>query len=183
MEIVGERVMLRDFCQEDIEDHIRWNTVFTEWKEWDTPWQQNVVFDAEEYRRKQQQRCRETLSQGRMRYSLEIELLGESHSHIGFCNVYTIGKNYEPTEKEIDYCIGIDIPEKKYRKNGYGKDAFQLYINYLNEQGIRDVYTQTWSGNKAMIALAQSLSFSLCQRKNDVYQKDGVSYDYMTFVR
>lgn len=32
-------VILRDFIESDIEDYVRWETVETEWKLWDAPWE------------------------------------------------------------------------------------------------------------------------------------------------
>ena len=37
MEIKGQKVLLRDFIKEDIADRINWETVETEWLEWDAP--------------------------------------------------------------------------------------------------------------------------------------------------
>ncbi len=41
MEIIGIRIKLRPFTKNDIADYIRWNTLETEWMEWDAPWKEN----------------------------------------------------------------------------------------------------------------------------------------------
>lgn len=50
MEIKGQKVLLRDFIKEDIEDRIRWETIETEWLEWDAPWEmeEEEPFNPEE---------------------------------------------------------------------------------------------------------------------------------------
>ncbi len=39
MEIKYQNVVLRDMRESDIEDEIRWNTVETQWAQWDAPWE------------------------------------------------------------------------------------------------------------------------------------------------
>lgn len=40
-------VILRDFIEADIEDYVRWETVETEWKLWDAPWEHEGKTDEE----------------------------------------------------------------------------------------------------------------------------------------
>lgn len=40
-------VILRDFIQADIEDYVHWETVETEWKLWDAPWEHMGQTDAQ----------------------------------------------------------------------------------------------------------------------------------------
>ncbi len=40
-------VILRDFIKADIEDYVRWETVETEWKLWDAPWEHVGQTDAQ----------------------------------------------------------------------------------------------------------------------------------------
>lgn len=212
MEIIGKKVILRDYRESDIEDHVRWNTTETEWKKWDTPWVRTTVFDEAAYRDKMNRKCQKELSSQQIRFSFEIccfsemrqavsgkeqTILGKEQTvsgkefsdsnkgqeiHIGWMNAYTINRSYEPTDADGDIAIGIDIPEPAYRGQGYGKEAFSLFMNYLRQQGYRDLYTQTWSGNEGMIKLAKSLGFTLCARKNNIWTVDGTQYDGLTFV-
>lgn len=69
--------------------------------------------------------------------------------HIGWiCSYINLG--YRENKDNI-LAIGLDIPEKQHRKKGYGSEAFQMYIDYLRKHGYKSFYTQTWSGNLAMI--------------------------------
>ena len=38
MEIAYRDILLRDRREQDIADWIRWNTVQTQWTQWDAPW-------------------------------------------------------------------------------------------------------------------------------------------------
>lgn len=60
--------------------------------------------------------------------------------------------------------MGIDIPDLKHRRNGYGKQALLTYIEYLKSHGIHQVYIQTWSGNLSMLKLAEKHGFIECGR-------------------
>lgn len=52
MRLENDKVILRDFIKEDIEDIIRWETIETEWQLWDTPWENNNEFNSQEYKEK-----------------------------------------------------------------------------------------------------------------------------------
>lgn len=39
MEIAYRDILLRDRREQDIADWIRWNTVQTQWTQWDAPWE------------------------------------------------------------------------------------------------------------------------------------------------
>ena len=77
--------------------------------------------------------------------------------------------------------IGLDIPCVDYRNHGCGTEAFQLYIDYLKEHGYRRFYTQTWSGNQAMIKVAGKLGFIETARIRDCREVNGKKYDAITF--
>lgn len=46
---------------------------------------------------------------------------------------------------------------------------------------ISEIYTQTWSGNKRMIGLANKISFEECMRKSNIHKFNGKLYDDLTF--
>ncbi len=37
-----DHIILRNLCETDIDNNIRWNTIDTEWRLWDAPWSGNV---------------------------------------------------------------------------------------------------------------------------------------------
>ena len=54
MEFRDRNVVLRDMREADIEDEIRWNTLETQWAQWDAPWEsleELKHFDPDAHRR------------------------------------------------------------------------------------------------------------------------------------
>ena len=79
------------------------------------------------------------------------------------------------------YAFGIDIPHVPCGGKGYGYEAFRAAIVYLTEHGLKDIYTQTWSGNERMIALAKKLGFVEFKRKSGIRIVNGNNYDAITY--
>ena len=78
--------------------------------------------------------------------------------------------------------VGICICEPTYRGRGCGTLALKQFIRYFREQGEKKLlFTQTWSDNAAMIALARKLSFRKVQRIKDLREVDGRRYDALTY--
>ena len=55
------------------------------------------------------------------------------------------------------------------------------FIGYLRQQGVDDIYLQTWSGNERMIHIAQKMGFAEHRRKAGIRTVRGKSYDGLTF--
>lgn len=73
MEIKGQKVLLRDFIKEDIADRINWETVDTEWLEWDAPWEmEEESFNPEKYRSLMNKRLSTKQDPNRFRYGFQI---------------------------------------------------------------------------------------------------------------
>ena len=77
--------------------------------------------------------------------------------------------------------VGIDIPDSKARGKGYGAQALCMFIKYLLDKGIDDIYTQTWSGNERMIHIAEKIGFEEYRRKKEFRLVRGKKYDGLTF--
>jgi len=102
-------------------------------------------------------------------------------THIGWCNVYHIDNEFNYTING-GYCtIGINIPCLKARRKGYATSAWKLLIEYLLSKNIEDIYTQTWSGNTRLIALANKVGFEECNCNIGERSVKGVLYDGLTF--
>ena len=177
MEIKYEDIILRDMVDSDIQDYVRWFTKETEWGNWDAPWEQ---FEGDE----ESERVGWTeyfdsikeLPEDVIRWKFEIEHNGV---HVGWVSSYT-DLEWMENEAEIP-AIGIDIPEKKYRKNGVGTKVLKGFMEYLKEKGYQSVYTQTWSGNTPMLRVAEKLGFKEIARKKEHREVDGKTYDALTF--
>lgn len=181
MEIKGQKIILRDFIEEDIEDRIRWETIETEWLEWDAPWEMEEDFSPEEYRSLMNKRLSIKQDPNRFRYGFQICTNDEDEKHIGWINAYYIDDDFCYTKADGKLTIGIDIPDLSSRRKGYGTEAWSLYINYILDNGIEHIYTQTWSGNIRVIGLMKNLGFEECNREKDFRIVRGSLYDGLTF--
>ena len=180
MEIKGQRVFLRDFVEEDIGDRIRWETIETEWLEWDAPWEEEP-FDPDEYRSRMKKRLSIEQDPDRFRHGFQICINDETQKHIGWINAYHIDNDYCYTSDDGKFTIGIVIADLGSRRKGYATEAWNLYIKYALDSGIEDIYTQTWSGNTRVIGLMKKLGFEECHREEGIRMVRGELYDGLTF--
>lgn len=177
MEIHRGSITLRDTTEADIEDDIRWNTVETQWRFWDAPWETHDPFDAESYRRQQLEWLGAPKDENRFRNFLELDYEG---LHIGVVSSYRVNEDFSFDMEGRHRCIGILICEPDFWGRGIGSKAYMAYIDYLFSRGIDELYTQTWSGNLRMVRLAQGLGFSECHRQVDFTEVQGKMYDNLT---
>ena len=182
MEIRGQKVLLRGFIKEDIEDRIRWEIIETEWLEWDAPWEvEEEPFNPEEYRSMMNKRLSIKQDPNRFRHGFQICINDGTKKHIGWINAYHIDNNYCYTSGDGKLTIGINIPDLSSRRKGYATEAWSLYIKYALGNGVKDIYTQTWSGNMRVIGLMKKLGFEECHRKEGLHIVRGDLYDGLTF--
>ena len=181
-----ERLILRDFCKDDIDKRVEWWTKDCEWQNWDAPWEKEEVSDTDGSLKELidefnifAERCAQKKDND-IRYSFQIEVK-DTGEYIGWISCYCIDDDYSYTDEDGKYAFGIDIPPKSCRGSGYGYEAFDAAIKYLIKKGVTEIYTQTWSGNKPMIALAAKLGFEEIKRKKDFRIVDGQKYDGLTF--
>ncbi len=184
MKILYENIILRDMIESDIDNYVRWFTTETEWSDWDAPWEP-VGSDEETERhswREYYEAVKDRPDDAR-RCKFEIEWNGR---HIGWVSSYLIDENYEwigkPEEGQIFHrAIGIGICESGLWGNGIGTNALRAFMNYYFENGVDELYTQTWSGNVRMISCAEKLGFKECNREVGFREEGGEEYDGLTF--
>ena len=170
-------LILRDMIQSDIEDYVRWFTTDTEWGEWDSPWEafEDSEEDVREFWTKRYESTKDLPSDvTRRKYELELD-----GKHIGWICSYT-NLGYMENKDNL-LAIGLDIPCNENRRKGYGSKALKMYIEYLKEHGYKSFYVQTWSGNAAMIKVAEKLGFREIYRKENFRKVDGKMYDAITW--
>ncbi|MDE6261093.1 MAG: GNAT family N-acetyltransferase [Oscillospiraceae bacterium] len=189
MEIKHQNIILRDMREGDIDDEIRWNTVQTEWALWDAPWETEEElrdFDPEQHRKKEL----EWIAKPKPNHRRSLEIDTADGVHLGAVSCYCIDKdcNWQETAPQTEeerqaarWAVGIDIHEPAYWGGGWGTQALAAFIRYHLNGGYADLYTQTWSGNFRMIALAEKLGFRECRRKEGIRQVRGGTYDGLTF--
>jgi len=168
MLLKNDKIMLRHFKSEDIEKHIDWVTVETEWKEWDAPWEWLSEADDIDYIERRKSLLDKPTNSRLMIETLAGELVGEVNS-------YYIDGDCEKL------AVGIGIPPLSARRKGHAYAALTLFMEHLFKT--RDVlYTQTWSGNMRMIALAEKIGFKEVRRLKDLREVNGEKYDGLTFA-
>ncbi len=191
MMIMNDQLVLRDLRQDDISRRLHWETEENEWQLWDAPWEYENLSKDEALKNLESYRASLTRQADRLanpdnngkRNGFEIEerLTGR---HIGWVGSYMIDAQYRicSDEKEsIGLAVGIDIPDMSARGKGLGLEALRLFIAYIKETSSATVYTQTWSGNRRMIALAEKLGFVEINRYAGIRQVRGETYDGLTF--
>ena len=189
MRIFGEDIILRDFIESDIEKRIYWETVETEWQQWDAPWEYEGLSETEKESELQEYiqsmhrwvKYDEQLPAEKTRYRFQIALRNEQQDYVGWCTAYCIDADYNYTDDEGYLAVGINIPELTARGKGYATQALCMFIKYLSEQGEAPIFTQTWSGNHRMIHVAEKIGFEECRRKKDLRTVRGQKYDGLTF--
>ncbi len=183
MRIEHKNIVLRDMIESDIENYVRWFTTETKWSDADAPWE--PIKSDEETERNSWREYYETVKDipdDARRRKFEIEWNGR---HIGWVSSYLIDENYEwigkTEEGQIFYrAIGIDICESDVWGNGIGTNALRAFMNYYFENGVDELYTQTWSGNVRMLRCAQKLDFVECNRNVGIREMNGEKYDGLT---
>ena len=175
-------VLLRDMIESDIEDYVRWFTDTGEendWVYWDAPWEQETSTEEDEraFWTAYYESIRR-LAPDAPRWKFEIEADG---AHIGWVSAYDDLGYLENLDKIP--AIGIDIPERRHRRHGYGREALTLFLDYLKSRGHTCVFTQTWSGNAPMLRLAERLGFREYARAKDLRTVNGQKYDAVTLIK
>ena len=180
-------IILRDMRESDIDDDIRWYTEETDWAQWDAPWEMEADlanFDPAAYRR----RAHGWLAKPGLGHRTSLEIETEEGVHIGHVAAYCLDEDFNLRKlstgedpRAARWAVGIDICESAYWSGGWGTRALTAWVRYYLEAGYTDLYTQTWSGNTRMIALAEKLGFRECRRKAGIRQVRGGSYDGLTF--
>jgi|GEM_PF-307701 len=164
--MTNKNITLRYIKESDISDYIRWTTTDIEWYDWDAPWETD---DGGNFVIAQMASLEKT---PQIYSKLEIDTI--DGKHIGWVSSYNINNDHDKT------AVGIGIPTVNDRGKGYGKNALTLFMAYLfASKSI--LYTQTWSGNAAMIRLAESIGFAETGRIKNLREVKGKRYDALTF--
>lgn len=188
MEIKNDTIILRDFAIGHLPGRVRFETADTEWKLWDAPWEHEGLSAEEEKAELDallpllhaRARRNMSLGEGELRHGFEI-FARDTGAHIGWVNSYSL-------DDEMDYsqaatrrtAVGIVIADPAQRGSGRGTAALGLFISHLLGHGLAELYTQTWSGNAPMLALAGRLGFEECLRKPGLRTVRGQTYDGLT---
>ena len=183
-EITYRNIILRDMIESDIEDWIRWETVDTEWTEWDGPDLESAPFVETEFRSE----CEELLKGPRTGFRNFFELATSDGKHIGMVVSGLTGDNFKylsraeiQAGKKSYPTIGIVICESCDWNRGLGTQALTAFCRYLLDHGKSELRLQTWSGNIRMVRCAEKIGFVECNRIVGNRHIRGGTYDGLTF--
>lgn len=185
----NSKVILRDFIASDIPKRLHWETEETEWQLWDAPWEYENMSPEERaaglqsYRKNMENWVAyyQNLPPEQRRTGFQIVTNDQSQTYIGWINSYRIDAQYCFSNSGDLCAVGIDIPSLSARGKGYAAAALTLFIDYLLNQGEKDIFTQTWSGNVRMIHLAHKIGFEECCVKKEFRAVGNQKYDGLTF--
>lgn len=184
MKIKYRDIILRDMEGSDIEDWVRWNTIETEWMDWDGPDLPCDPFDEVLFRKE----CADQLSEPPVGIRNTFELDTADGVHLGMVSSYLTDENFEHLSrkdakdtKNCYHTLGILICESRHWSRGLGRQALTAFCKYCLDNGITAIRLQTWSGNVRMIRCAQRIGFVECNRFSGNRHIRGKVYDGLTF--
>lgn len=187
VEIRYRDIVLRDMVESDIEDWIRWETIATEWKDWDGPdLDSGEPFDADAFRTESM----ETLNHqwdSKFRYFFELDTA--DGTHIGMVSSYATGADFQhigswkkaEEQGEFWHTLGIVICESRNWCRGLGAQALTAFCRQYLDHGFTNIRLQTWSGNIRMVRCAEKIGFREVNRFAGNRHIRGGVYDGLTF--
>lgn len=177
-------IILRNLIESDIEDWIRWETVQTEWMDWDGPDLEAPPFVEEEFRAE----CDALLKNPPIGFRNFFELDTAQGKHIGMVTAGLTGDNFQYlTREELEagtkyyHTIGIVICESSDWSRGLGTQAVVAFCKHFLNHGRTDIRLQTWSGNIRMVRCAEKVGFVEINRIVGNRHIRGGVYDGLTF--
>lgn len=176
-------ITLRDFTEHEIEDEIRWMTTETEWIKADTPWESIEPTDADELRKELSDIVKESLED--FVWSRK-EVFVDNH-HIGFVSKYPLNTSeYVETfplgnNESERTAVGIEICESVFWNKGYGTEALKEWLKYCFKSEEKEIFLETWSGNKRMIKCAEKCGFKLCEKVSGTHMIGSEQYDSLLY--
>ena len=176
MKIMGQRLALRDWIEEDLSAYEKWLQPENLWHEYDGPYYSKPTpKDIEEIIN----RLRDQISKGDFpdpRRNLVIADL-DTDRLIGRVS------RYWQSQETLWLCVGISIYDPGDWNRGFGFEALGLWCDHLFAQPmeLHRLDLRTWSGNVGMIRLAEKLGFQLEARFRDARIVDGEYYDGLGF--
>lgn len=182
----NDRVLLRDLVESDLEKRLYWEAEETEWQLWDGPWDyegkspQELEEEREDYLSGLRRRVEQPLPDDATRWSFQI-VEKATGVYVGWVNSYFIDDDCSIDDSGHKLALGLDLPDPASRGRGLGTAALGLVIQYFFARGYTELYTQTWSGNLPMQALAAKLGFREYRRKPGLRLVRGERYDGLTF--
>lgn len=152
MVVTGSCLSLRDEPRDgDDEDLFRWLNL-EEWSYYDEPDQPFRPVSRDEFERRLEARRRNSRPTVATSHTWHVDTA--EGRHIGWVSYYGL------EEQRGHAHVGIDLPDPESWGRGYGSEALALLVDHLfHEKGLQEVRTDTWSGNRRMMRLAEKCGF------------------------
>lgn len=183
-EIHYRDIVLRDMVESDIADWVRWQTVQTEWMDWDGPDLESDPFDEQAFRAE----CDEQLKSPMTVFRSFFELATKDGKHIGMVSSYATDENFQHlswaqahSADQFWFTLGICICESGDWSKGLGTQALAAFCKHFLDHGKENLRLQTWSGNVRMVRCAERIGFRECNRFVGNRHIRGGVYDGLTF--
>lgn len=147
---------------------------------WNAPWLwEGYVFDEEAFRKEKeaQLQAQAALDAAALR---DYFVICHEGVLIGSCSSYLIDEQGQSDPLGMLRAVGIMLPSVRQRGKGIGTIALRMLCDYYFDHGETALYTQTWSGNTSMLALAAKLGFTPFLRRENVRLVKGMRYDALT---
>jgi len=175
VEIIGNRVILRDPRPEDVDARLRWVTCEVAWQEWDAPWEgRSLALPGREDEARRA--ILESMSKPLPTPRNQLWIEHKGGPLLGWVN------HYHYDEKERTTWVGINICESSFWGQGLGTEALRLWLGYLFDSlDLECVRLGTWSGNVRMIWCAEKCGFVLAKRSVGLREVRGERYDALEF--
>ncbi|WP_096187722.1 GNAT family N-acetyltransferase [Evansella halocellulosilytica] len=168
---ISDRIMLRKVTEQDAETYYKWRN--------DPEVMQNTSPHLDLFTMSETEEFINSIVRSSTSKSYMI-VAKESKQPIGIISL--IHLDYKNRNAE---CI-IDIGEKEYWGNGYGKEAMQLLLNYsFRELNLHKVYLRVFSFNERAIRLYEKIGFSKEGELKDQLYRNGKWYSiiHMAFFQ
>lgn len=172
----GQKIAIRDWQLDDFEQYRYWMNGDFEWKKYNGPYYPQKTVEEVENQITVWSRQIERRARPRVRHNLAVVDLA-TNQLIGIVSRY-----WQSTETNW-LSIGIVIFDDKYWSGGIGFEALVLWCNYLWDAmpELVRLDLRTWSGNKAMMRLAQKLGFQLEARFRKARIVNDTYYDSLGY--
>jgi len=176
LQLPGKQIVLRDWKPEDVEPWARWMAPGHPWQQFDGPYFPPPDAETIAKWREKLERGSRTGDWPTPRANLPI-CLRDSDRMIGRVIWYW-------RERETGWrSLGIDVYDPAYWRRGIGYEALGLWTDYLFDVApeAQRLDLATWSGNTAMIRLAEKLGFVEEARFRRARVVQGEEYDSLGF--
>jgi len=148
MKLIGEKVLLREATEEDINELYYWKyeEKNQEAKKWNAPYITEEKLTKEEYMKSWEKEYELFLGVPRLLAVIIDE------KAVGTVSCYWVDKHTNWLE------TGIVIYDSAYWSGGYGTEAYRMWIDFLFESThLHRLGMSTWSGNIRMIKTAAKI--------------------------